>query len=123
MTKDLGDGRLVQEVSIAEFQAGDINLGNVDVASVGGYAYLGEEAIDMDGSAKPATLPANTNFVEISAEGGDVFFSINANADADSGGYVPENTLRYTLKLSNLTSLSLFGEAGATAHLLYRQEP
>jgi hypothetical protein len=123
MTKNLGDGRLVEEVSIAEFQAGDINLGNVDVASIGGLTFKGEESITMNGSAKAATLPSGTNFVEISAENLPVRFTLNGTATANSGGYVPAEQARYILKQTTLTSLSLYGASGGVAHLNYYQEP
>ena len=128
MTKLTADGRYLEEVSIAEFQAGDINIGNVDVTSMpdvtyGGYTYLGEESVTMDGSSKTATLPTGTNFVEISAETKAVRFTLNDAATANSGGYVPIDSTRYTLKIANLTSLALYGEATGVAHLIYRQEP
>lgn len=88
-----------------------------------GLTYLGEQSITMNGASQAATLPTGTNFVEISAEGGVVRFTINDDASADSGGYVPEDNTRYIPKLDNLTSLALFGESPVVAHLIYRQEP
>lgn len=94
-----------------------------DITVLLGYTYLGEEVLDMDGTSQAATLPEGTNFIEIAAEGGDVYYCINGTASADSGGFVPQNMLRYTLKLDNMTGFALYGAAGATAHLIYRQEP
>lgn len=105
MTKDVGDGRLAAETVAI------------------GWTYLGEESLDMDSTSQDATLPAGTNVLEISAEGGAVRFTINDDASADSGGYVPEDQTRYVLKLENLTSLAVFGVSPAIAHLNYYQEP
>jgi hypothetical protein len=87
-----------------------------------GWYYLGEEALDMDSSSQDCTLPTGTNVVEISAEGGAVRFTINDDASADSGGYVPEDQTRWVLKLENLTSLAVYGANPAVAHLNYYQE-
>jgi hypothetical protein len=105
MTKAITDGR----------QAGEV----VTI----GLTFLGEESITMDGSSIACTLPDGTNFVEISAETGAVRFTINDDASADSGGYVPADQTRYIIKVDNLTSLAVFGTASNIAHLNYYLEP
>lgn len=87
-----------------------------------GVRYLGEQSIAMNGSSQACTLPADTNMVEIAAEGGDVRYTVNAAASADSGGYIPSGQKGYVFKLSNLTSLALFGASPAKAHMLYYKE-
>lgn len=122
-----GGGVLTVDGSVslaAAIPAGTNNIGNMDVATLPGIAYMGEETITQDGSSKACTLPANTNMVEISAEGGAVRYSINGAASANSGGFVPENQSRMVMHTSNLTSLAVFGASAAVkAHLLYWQEP
>ena len=103
--KAIGDGRLAAEV-----------------VSIG-WTYLGEESLDMDSNSQDVTLPDGTNVVEISAEGGAVFYTLNDDASADSGGYVPEDQARYVFKVENLTSLAVYGESPAVAHLNYYLEP
>jgi len=104
MTKNIGDGRIANE--------------NVMI----GMTYLGEETLSMDSSSVPATLPEGTNFVEVSASGGAVQYSINGDASANSGGYCPQDQTRYILKLDNLTSLEFYGASPAKTHLIYKQE-
>jgi len=87
-----------------------------------GHTYLGEQTIAMTGASAPATLPPGTNFVEISASGGAVQASINGTASANSGMYIPEDQIRYIIKLDNLESLAFFGAEGATVHLIYKME-
>lgn len=94
-----------------------------DQITVEGDTYLGEQSITMDGTSKAATLPAGTNSIAISAETAAVRFSVNGTASANSGGYVPVDQQRNVYKLANLTSLALFGVAGAIAHLIYYKQP
>ncbi len=94
-----------------------------EVVQAAGLSYLGEETITMDGSSKTATLPTGTNMIEVSAEAGDVLYSLNGAASANSGGYVPMGQVRFVFKLDNLTSFRLFGSASAKAHILYYSEP
>lgn len=123
MTKNVGDGRLAQETTIIEpLPAGTNVLGSIEVNSVAGMTYLGQQAITMNSGSQACTLPAGTNFVEISAEGGAVYYTINGAASADSGGYVPTDQSRFILKLDNLTSLYVYGTSPAKAHLIYKQE-
>ncbi len=124
MTKALADGRLAQETTVIEaLPAGTNAIGSVDVGSLSGLTYLGEQTIAMNASSLPATLPEGTNFVEISASGGAVQFTLNGDASANSGGYVPQDNTRYILKCDNLTSLEFYGASPAKAHLNYYQEP
>lgn len=88
-----------------------------------GLTYLGQQSITMTGASQALTLPAGTNFVEINAALGDVQYTINAAASANSGGFVPENMVRYIPKCDNLASLYVFGTAPAVAHVNYYQEP
>ncbi len=100
---------------------GDPFVQKHDIGSVAGVECLGEESITMNGGAQACTLPANCNSVEISAEGGPVRFTINGTATANSGGYVPQDQLRYLPK-QTLTGLSLYGSSPAIAHMNYYQE-
>ena len=123
MTKALADGRLALEATLIEaLPAGDLNIGNVDVESFAGMTYLGEQVITMNGGSQACTLPTGTNFVEITAGGGVVQYTINAAASANSGGYVPQDQTRYIMKLDNLTSLYVYGASPAKAYLIYKQE-
>jgi hypothetical protein len=127
MTELTADGRLLTEVSIVKMDAGDINIGNVDIASMpdvtlGGWVYKGEQSINMNGGAQSATLPSGTNVVHIAAEAGDVRYTINGTASATSGGFVPENMQAYIMKQAALTGLSFWGSSPAVAHLIYYQE-
>lgn len=107
----------------AAIPAGTNNIGDVDVISQPGITYKGEETITMDGSSKACTLPANTNMIEITAEGGAVRYSINGAASTNSGGYIPDGQTRILYHIANLSSLALFGTGPAKAHMLYSQEP
>ncbi|KKN49197.1 hypothetical protein LCGC14_0645380 [marine sediment metagenome] len=87
------------------------------------WHYLGGERLELDEGPTAATLPEGTEIFEISAEGGNISYSINTlNANVNSSGWVPQNGGRIHGPLSNLTQLSLWGALGEIAHLLYYRE-
>jgi hypothetical protein len=96
---------------------------SVGVKSQPGLKYLGEQTMTGDGATHDATLPEGTNMIEISAEAGDVRYTLNSTATLNSGGYVPVSQSRFVLHVTNLTSLAIFAAAPAKAHLIYYQEP
>ena len=86
------------------------------------WKHLGGERIALDGKVS-ATLPQFTEIFALIAEGGDILYSINTlNASAESSGYVPQNGGIALGPLSNLVQLSVYGNAGTIAHLLYFRE-
>lgn len=124
MSKALADGRIAQEMTVIEaLPAGTNLIGSIDLESASGLTYLGQQAITMNSASQALTLPTGANFVEISAESGAVYYTINATASANSGGYVPEDQVRYLPKVENLTSLQVYGVSPAIAHVNYYQEP
>jgi len=87
------------------------------------WYYLGEERITCDGSSQALTIPNGAQVVEIDAEGGDLYFSLNGNpAQASSGGYVPEDSARIVGPLANLNTINVQGAGGTFAHVLYFRE-
>jgi hypothetical protein len=122
MVKKVGD-EYFEQVTISEpIPAGTNTIGVVD-AVYGGLTYLGEQTITGNSANQNATLPTGTNMVLLSAESGAMRFTINAAATANSGGYVPENTQVWIIKLANLTSLGIYGVSPAKVHITYYQEP
>jgi hypothetical protein len=84
-------------------------------------SYLGSpERLAMTGSSVAATLPLNTNSIDIIAEGGDIRFVINGSASSSSPGYVRAGD-SIKIQISNLTSLAFYGVAGAYANVIYSQ--
>lgn len=87
------------------------------------WYYLGEERITCDGTSQALTLPVGTQIVEIEAEGGLLYWSLNGNpAQASSGGYIPEDQGRIVGPLANLNSVNVQGAVGAYAHVMYFRE-
>lgn len=76
---------------------------------------------DLDGAAADVDIPTDVDMFEIVAEGGAVRFALSGDATATSAGYVPEDTGRVIGPLSNLTSLSVYGAAGAYANIIFYQ--
>lgn len=94
-----------------------------EVAYTAAADYKGGETLEPNGASVAATIPAGTTMVFVSAEGGPIYYAINAApADANSPGYVPQDTLRVVFSIANLTSLAIFGAAGAKAHIEYYQD-
>lgn len=96
---------------------------SVGVKSQPGLVYKGEQTMTGDGATHDATIPAGANVIEISAEAGDVRYTLNSTATLNSGGYVPVSQSRIIAHVTNLTNLAIFAAAPAKAHLIYYQEP
>ena len=86
-------------------------------------AYTGGETLTPNGSSTACTLPTNTNYAVIAAEGGDVYYAINPGAGAaaaTSAGYIASGTHWIVGPLTSLTSLKVYAAAGsAKAHCEY----
>lgn len=80
------------------------------------------ETITPAGSTANAIVPDGTEIAHIAAEGGDIFYQFGGIASALSPGYVPENGRVIEGPLRDFTALSIFGAAGAIAHIIYYQQ-
>ena len=89
------------------------------VELVSRFTYLGEQTIEGNGSSQEATLPSETNVIFVSAEGGPIYYSINGDASVNSGGYVPEDSVRIVPETLNLISFEVYMTADINAHLQY----
>lgn len=83
--------------------------------------YLGGEVITPNGASKTCVIPSGTNTVVITANGGDVYYHVNAvgNASNASPGFVAQGQ-HWIMRLRNMTSLKVWA-TGATvkAHIEY----
>jgi len=98
-----------------------------EVAYIATSQYLGGEYIALAGDSVAATIPTGTKMVLISAEGGAVYYAVNATgeppaASNESPGYVPQDAVRFVYPVSNLNTIHVFGAAGAKARLEYYSE-
>jgi len=98
-----------------------------EVAYIATSEYLDGQCIVLTGDSAAATIPTGTKMVLISAEGGAVYYAVNATgeppaASAESPGYVPQDAVRFVYPVSNLNTIHVFGAAGAKARLEYYSE-
>ena len=78
--------------------------------------YLGGEALTTSGQA---TIPSEANAFVIAAEGGPVYYAINApTVTTDSPGYCPDGSVRLEGPIGNLDQLAVL-PSGSTAHIQY----
>jgi hypothetical protein len=80
------------------------------------YTQTGTERLTMAGAAQLATIAANTNKVRLAAEGGDLRYDLLNTATNVSVGYLLAGSIVWLNVSSNL---SIYGETGAFANLLY----
>lgn len=80
------------------------------------YTQTGIERLTMAGAAQSATIAANTNKVRLAAEGGDLRYDLLNTATNVSVGYLLAGSIVWLNVSSNL---SIYGETGAFANLLY----
>lgn len=84
--------------------------------------FLGGELIAMDGTSQPLSIPGGTQIIEIYARGGDVQFSQGAVANANSYGFVAQDTgvkLGPMIRADIVSGWALHGSADTYAHILY----
>lgn len=98
-----------------------------EVAYIAASQYLGGQYIALAGASAAATIPDGTTMVIISAEGGAVYYEVNATgetpaADSESPGYVPADNIRFVYPVNNLNTIHVFGASGAKARLEYYSE-
>ena len=99
-------------------------LKGVQIVKLPQWEFLGGEKLDMDGTSIALTIPSSTSVVEIRASGVAVYFQINQPgfATANSHGYLPDGGAEIIGPIFNLSSLDVYGEAGAYAHVIYFAE-
>jgi len=98
-----------------------------EVAYIATSEYLGGQYIALAGASVAATIPTGTKMVLISAEGGAAYYAVNATGETpaasdESPGYVPADNIRFVYPVSNLSTIHVFGAAGAKARLEYYSE-
>ena len=98
-----------------------------EVAYVASSEYLGGQYIALAGASDAAALPEGTAMVIISAEGGPVYYEVNAAGETPAAsdeipGYVPQDAVRFVYPVSNLNTIHVFGASGAKARLEYYSE-
>ncbi len=84
--------------------------------------FIKEQTITGNGASQPATLPSGVSTIWVTAEGGAVYVSVNGEASAASGIYIPDGQPRLIGPYSNLTSLGVFATSPAKAHLVYETQ-
>jgi len=80
--------------------------------------------ITLNGANVGCSVPSDTHLIIIRARGGDVYYAVNGAAGAGSPGYVPDGSIELVGfgSISNLSMLSVYGAAGAFAHIQYYDE-
>ena len=97
--------------------------GNYQAVYLPHWYYLNQTSIAGNDASQAVALPNGTQVVEIRPEGGAVYFAINADfAQANSGGYIPEDGAEIIGPLANLNSLHVFAATGVTVHILFFRE-
>jgi len=86
------------------------------------WIYLGGQTLTPDSASVAATLPTTATIFKISAEGGNVYYTINHPASAASPGFVAQNTTATIGPLGNLTGLQIYAAGQVVAHLQYFRE-
>lgn len=81
--------------------------------------YLGEQTISGNDASQNATIPAGTQTIWVTAEGGVVRATVNGAGSANSGTYAPDGTPRLIGPFGNITSLGVFAATGVSAHLIF----
>ena len=78
----------------------------------------GGERLVCNAASQTATVPSNTMFATIAAENGDVRFQVDADAAADSAGFVSVWNAQW-VGLTKITSLAVYGAVGSFANIRY----
>lgn len=86
------------------------------------WEYLSQESVDGNDASQNLNIPASAQIVEIRAESGAVYFSINSFAQASSGGYIPQDGAEIIGPLTNLNSIGVWAATGTVVHVLYFKE-
>ncbi len=77
------------------------------------------QAIIPASASVSATIPLETEIVQIVAEGGVGYYHFGALATVSSPGFVPENGRVIEGPIRDLTQLAVFAAAGVTLHIIY----
>jgi hypothetical protein len=102
VTDDVVEARNVYVVGID-------NTGTVGV-STKPITYLSDQRIT---ATVTATLPANTDFVKVTNDGGTVRYRINDTATSTAGTPVATGTAHWIGPIANLTSIHIYISGGA----------
>ena len=89
--------------------------------------WISGSTVILSGSSVAVSLPSPTpQAIAIRAEGGAVYFEINASgglisgsATSNASGYVPADNLDVLPEIYNLHTLHLYGASAVKAHLRY----
>ena len=85
------------------------------------WKYLGGQKISGGGSTS-LTLPNGATIIVIKANGGDVYYGVNANnASAESSGFSAGGVGDVIVPISNLEKMPVYAAAG-TIHVQYYAE-